>query len=553
MKPDELIELIGEVDDEYIQDAKQSKKQRVPRRTKWASAIAACLVLAVGIGSFLLPRMGGNSTPGSSGAGGSGHDEGSVFMSYAGPVFPLTLREENAAITAQRNITMDFEPWVPVWISNEEEAASHTELTEAERQDVLNDYNKWYPDGGRYQSSGNILVTDSYTLTNLDAEDQTVQILYPFASSLNYLHSDQPTLSLNGEVLETTLHAGSYAGGFEGAWENWAETHENPGSMNLDRFESWEGYRDLLSDGSYLRRALGELVDLGNIPVTVYEFTDAWGPEKNDTAGVSNPTIRVMFELDYAKTKILSYGFNQGLYDEEQGIMGKGFSVPQPNRPGYGVPSYLIVIGEDIENIQYQGFVTGGWDTEKTAETGVTISRTESNLEEALRSVVEYQYQVDESFRFGKDPDYEFELYFGLLKEHLAAYGVLSENAAERYDDGMIENLDVSGVSRVFWLEAEITVPAGASVTLDASFEKNPSFDFHCTATENKGISGYDMVTALGSSLSFTEQTAKLEDRGQIEIVRQNFGFDLANGINEVKLDMSKPHYYLEVRSAKKD
>ena len=57
------------------------------------------------------------------------------------------------------------------------------------------------------------------------------------------------------------------------------------------------------------------------------------------------------------------------------------------------------------------------------------------------------------------------------------------------------------------------------------------------------------MVTGLGNNLIFTEQTASLEDRGQIEIVRQNFGFDIENGVNEVELDMEEPHYYLEVRA----
>ena len=552
MKANDLLCIIGEAADEHIQDAKNVKKMRMPQWAKWFSVIAACLVLAIGIGGFLLTRKGGISSPGSE-TGGSGHDGGSTFMSYAGPVFPLTLREENAAISARRNITMDFAPWIPIWISNEEEAASRTELTEEERQDVLNSYNRCYPEGGRYQSSRNILVTDSYTLTNNDTQDQTVCVLYPFVSSLNYLSKKRPTLTLNGEVLETTLHAGSYAGGFEGAWENWDETHENPGSLNLARFESWEGYRGLLSDGSYLQRALSDFVDFSHIPVTVYEITDAWGPERNDDAGIPNPTIRIMFELDFSQTKILSYGFNQGLYDREQGIMGKGFSISQPGERGYGVPCYIIVIGKDIHNISYQGFATGGWDTKKTVETGVTITRTESNLEAALRLAARYQYQdlTDAGNYFDEAPDYGFELYFGLMKEHLMAYGILAENGAERYADGMIENLDVTGVDRVFWLEAEITIPAGKSVKMDAVFEKEPSFDFYCNASENKGICGYDLVCELGSNLTFTGQTAKLEDRGQIEIVRQNFGFDLSRGITEVKL--TEPHYYLEVKSAGKD
>ena len=77
---------------------------------------------------------------------------------------------------------------------------------------------------------------------------------------------------------------------------------------------------------------------------------------------------------------------------------------------------------------------------------------------------------------------------------------------------------------------------------------KEGSYDFACAHTENQGIYGYDMVTKLGSNLECASQTAVLEDRGQIEIVRQNFGFDLENGVNEVALDPNQEHYYLEVK-----
>ena len=77
---------------------------------------------------------------------------------------------------------------------------------------------------------------------------------------------------------------------------------------------------------------------------------------------------------------------------------------------------------------------------------------------------------------------------------------------------------------------------------------KEESADFYCTHTENRGVSGYDLVTSLGSNLTCTRQTATLEDRGQIEIVRQNFGFDLENGVKTVALDLNTEHYYLEVK-----
>ena len=544
MKSDELLDAIGEAKDEYVQDVRNAKVKKIPGWAKWTSAIAACLVLTIGV-SLFFGGMGGNA-----GAGGSGHEDGSTFMSYAGPVFPLTLREENAAISAERTVTMDFEPWVPVWISNEEEAASRTNLTEEEKQDVIDTYNEWYPEGGRYQSSGKILVSDTYTLTNTSSEDQTIGILYPFASSLNGLSENRPTITINEEAINTELHAGSYAGTFQGAWENWAETHENPGSLNLQYIESWEGYETLLSDGSYLERALGDYPDLSHIPVIVYKFTDAWGPAEDDDAGIPNPSMRIMFEMDYDKTNVLSYGFHSGSNDRENGIMGRGFSIREEGERWYGNPYYLIVIGDDVQNMTSQGYVTGGWDTKNEVESGVTITRTESDLESALREASSFYYgeMTDVQNYVEADPEYGFEMYYGLLKEHLVAYGVLSEKEIDRYASGWIEELDIVGVDRVFWLEAEITIPAGESVTLTAAFKKEPSFDFTCVDTANKGISGYDMVTALGSNLIFTQQTACLEDRGQIEIVRQNFGFDLENGIKEVTLDLTVPHYYLEVK-----
>ncbi|MBR4290190.1 MAG: hypothetical protein IKT52_06090, partial [Oscillospiraceae bacterium] len=418
------------------------------------------------------------------------------------------------------------------------------------KQDVIDTYNEWYPEGGRYQSSGKILVSDTYTLTNSSSEDQTISFLYPFASSLNGLSENRPTITINEEAINTELHAGSYAGTFQGAWENWLETHENPGSLNPHYIESWEGYELILSDGSYLERALGEYPDLSHIPVIVYKFTDAWGPVEDDDAGIPNPSMRIMFELDYEKTNVLSYGFHSASVDREKGIMGQGFSIRQEGERWYGNPYYLIIIGEDVENMTSQGYVTGGWDTKNEVESGVTITRMESDLESTLREAVSFYYgeMTDVQNYVETDPEYGFEMFYGLLKEHLLAYGVLSENEVERYASGWIEDLDVVGVDRVFWLETEITIPAGESVTVSAKFKKDPSFDYHCANTENKGISGYDMVTALGSNLIFTQQTACLEDRGQIEIVRQNFGFDLENGIKEVKLDLTVPHYYLEVK-----
>ena len=544
-KSERLFQAMSDIGADKIDEAAEP---HIPKKTfhwkRW-TALAAALALVVGVGSYLLPRMGGGAANG--GASGSGTDGASTFMSYAGPVFPLTLKEENAAVTAERNITLDFQPWVRVWRSNEEEAASLQELTEAERQEVLKDYNEWYPEGGYWRSSSDILVTDSYVLTNGADVDQRLTVLYPFVSSLGELSKDTPVLTANGGKLETVLHAGGYSGDFQGAWENYQETGENPGTLNLDQLNSWEEYKALLLDGTYQAKALGDYPDLTGVPVVVYKFTDALGPEADESKGIPNPSIRVTFNMDYHKTAVLSYGFHSMSRDEENHFMGQGFSIREEQNRRYDEPYYLIVLGEDVQNLEYRGYATGGWDTQKTVEAGVTVQRYETDLDTVLREVAQIMYR---DYRGERETGggVDFEMYYGLLCEYLTSYGLLSEQPAQRYDTGWLWDNDVAGVDRVFYLEAEVTVPAGQSVKLTAEMTKEPSYDFCCAHTENQGLCGYDLVTRLGSNLACTAQTATLEDRGQIGIVRQNFGFDLGSGIKTVTLDPDREHYYLEIR-----
>lgn len=506
-----LFEAISHLNDEILDPALEPRKRKLKKHhwKRWA-ALAACVCLVVGV-VRLLPLLGGRSG-GSSGASGA-----SVFQSYAGPVLPMTLREGNDTITAQRAITMDFAPWVPVWDE------------ELERE--------WYDD--------HILVTDEYTLTNTGPEEQSVTLLYPFVASLRSL--ELPVLTVDGSGVDTNLYLGAYAGAFEEA--GGLLEGEEGGSLNLEAPKSWEDYQALLSDGSYQTNALEAAPDVSGIPVTVYQFTDPYAPE--DSGEASNPSIRAAFDMDYNETCVLTYGFHSCRYDPESGTMAQGFSIPEEHEPSYGEPYYLLVVGEDIGNLTVEGYVTGGMDegTAKLEGCGVTIERYESDLDTMLREILTL-FAQERGVRFGSDTPIDFERYYRVVLEHLLVYGGLSSQNKSRYSAGWLEDVisDAEGIQRVCWLEATVTIPAGGSLTVTAALEKEPSFDYACAHTENRGVYGYDLVTTLGSNLTCTEQTATLEDRGQVEIVRQNFGFDLENGVRTVQLDQETEHYYLEVR-----
>ncbi len=544
-----VYEAITLIDDDLIDEAATytPKKKKVIHWKRW-TALAACFILVIGLGNFAARFLGGRGgSTGSSpneGNGGAGAD-GSTFMSYAGPVFPLTSLDDTDGIAAEREITLDFAPWLPTWYSNEEHAAETIGQTDSKDYlDALDQYNEWYPEGGYYKTSDNIIVTDTYTLTNSTPEDKTISFLYPFVCSLMSLDEFLPDLTINGQPQNPDLVFGPYSGGFQGV----LGADDPDGTANLDQLTSWADYKALLSDGSYLAQALGDPVDLTGINVIVYEFTDPNGPD--ETSDVPNPSIRVTFDMNYDNTTILSYGFHSGSYDRESGKMGQGFSIPERSSPNYGKPFYLIVLGDDIKNMEINGYVTGGWDTKKELEYfNVNTNRYETDLDTILRQAAYFIYD-NTSWQYGDNIAIDFETYYTLFCDHLLSYGILAEDGgAERYDSGWLGELsEVGSVNRVCYLNASITIPAGESIAFSASMRKDASYDFYCASTENRNIKSYDLVAQLGSDLMFTSLTATLADHGQIEIIRQNFGFDLLSRSLTVNLDPSEEHYYLEVR-----
>ena len=80
---------------------------------------------------------------------------------------------------------------------------------------------------------------------------------------------------------------------------------------------------------------------------------------------------------------------------------------------------------------------------------------------------------------------------------------------------------------------------------VEATMLKDASIDY---IGDDVGKDGYDMATTLGSNLTFTEQTASISGYDEIEIISQNFGFDLPGGITEVVLDPNQDHYWMEIQ-----
>ena len=525
MKSDELLDAIGEVKDEYVQDVRNAKVKKMPGWAKWTSAIAACLVVAIGF-NLILGGMGGNA--------GSGADDDLNYMYYVGPVLPLTVQGESTGITATRNVDYNFSGYYTYQESYED---SKGETVYYDRYD-----NKAY-------------VTDSYILTNESDKDQTVTLLYPHIGNMREWEY-YPSITVNGNAVTTTMHPGPYSGGFEGAWGSNEE-----GTVNVKQLDCFEGYQALLGTDAYQNAAFDAFPVLDQ-PVYVYRLHDyVYSETKEDV----NPTLCLSYHIDYGNTAVMSYGMNGASWNRETGDGYRSVSSIEyrPNvDPEFQYPddAYVIVIGNDLDSYNLQGYMDGGCDPgEELNDVSCTVTKYETTLGEVMSFLLDDYLgdmlrQMDSltSGNVSADQMPLKELYLGLSAELLYTYGMIGETPVERFDAGMLEDIFSGAMSygRVIYFSFEVTIPAGESITVDATLLKDASIDY---VGNDKDKDGFDMATKLGSNLTFTEQTASICRFEEIEIIAQNFGFDLENGITEVTLDLNQDHYWMQVRKIREE
>ena len=397
-KSEILFEAITNLRDDLIEAAqthrftKKSTNKSIALK-RWMP-LAAGLAVVIGLWALLASgglRMGGMSSDTASGgdsgdSGGTAQEDGAAadgaapeeepaFSDTAGPILSLTLQEQNDAIAAQRQVTMDFAGY-------------------GANADFWED---------RYR----IGVTDHYTLTNTSDTDQTVTLLYPVAGDLGEL--DTPEITVNGQTVETVPVVGSDAG--------------------FDRDADYLDWTALLEDESYLADALDGPEDLSGVEVIVYTVSDQQGPAGEDAA-----TLALEFSYDPAETTVMQYGFNGMSRGEGGTVQYSGSGFVNGNSENW----YLIVLGKDIQNPQLQGYEDGGCDAgeELNTVTG-TLTRRETTLEEILRTVTE-DYWQKRSAQGGRssiqvpyeafyaavaDSVLEDTMYLPLLEEFLFAQG----------------------------------------------------------------------------------------------------------------------------------
>lgn len=530
MKAQRLFQVLGLIDEDLIDEAwtyaPAARKPPLTRRMPWLRgvAVAACCVLMCTFGFFYLVTGGfrgmgsyaetaAPETAGDSADAGSATSEeaesnssgGSApnFLSYAGPVLPLTTLESDTGLTAERALTFDFTPGTD-------------------------------DDGSPRQWGAQ--VTDHYVLTNPTEADVTVTALYPVTGSFASLGSMAPQLTVNGSPAEAILYGSSYAGTFGDENDRDGSTH------NLAGPYSWEDYAALVSDEGYLTDALGDGPDLST-PVIVYRFSDFSAPHETYRAA----TQAVEFTIDESTSTILSYGFNGLSLDAQTGWRRYDYFVPDGIRKESNL-KVLVVLGEDISSYTLQGYSNGACETAIDGVT-CTVTRQETTLEDVLQELCRTELaQYTDQTQWPELSQLPLELYVKAAAELLTEYGPLSDAPMDRYTDGRLDDLlnEALFMDRVLYLAVPVTVPAGGSTELSVTFWKEPSYDFAGSGTEREGLQDFGVLTTAGSNLDFSSQTAALVNGSGVEIWEDDFG--LVPEGDAVSLDLSQAYYHLTVR-----
>ena len=527
MKNERLFRILGLIDEELIEEAAAPAPAHKKSYLKPMMGLAACLAV-VCLASLPVLFGGGrkeeSAAPQSPEGGYTGIEteksepaasdkeplstEETSFMSYAGPVFPMTILNETDGLTAERNTVWDFAP-----------RAGHN--------------------GSPHQWGAS--VTDNYVLTNHTTGEILAMACFPIPANFIDLEEMQPALSVNGEEQDWTLYAGAYAGSFRDAGVDDGST------WNLMPPNSWTDYKAILGDGSYFADAMDEYLDLSE-PVTVYSFTDFQAPSTYHAA-----TQAIEFTIDPAKTTILSYGFNGMSWEEDSGWRQYDYFVPNGKRHAVS-PKMLIVLGEDIGDYTLGGYENGACEI-PIEGVDCTVTRRETTLDAVIEELCA-AFAAESGWHLGVDEERVFsclsmELYQAKVTELLRQHGIFAGSGTkDRYSDGRLDDIfsETLTQERILYLTTEVRIPAGESVEVSASLWKAPSYDFGCSGSAKADAQGYDFVTTLGSTLTFTSQSAALENTDGIELLDQNFGFDLENGMTEVSLDPQQEYYYLAIR-----
>lgn len=543
MKKEELFEAIGEIDDKLVLCKPNKKKSNLIRFVIPVMASAACLALVLGVAGMFDKTGGGVKVPTTSESesqmivnnekgeylvpsvdGGFGCDDSADIESAEytdlnqagiapvsdessddginfGPLMPMTFTEANGNVTADRDITYDF--------------------TDS-------------------PANGIVTIADEYVITNTSGEAQNLTYLYPYVGYRHEILKSKPVVTVDGVEKMPAINNGIY--------KDYISYGEPSSYLQLS---STNDYRTMLKDGV---ASTAPKIDesILNDMVTVYEFGYPFETEAEYPSNMCalyrvakedmNSVYCVNMSLLYEDETYVYYGY---LYEEEESFKETSMLYHK---------AMLIFVDDAPEKITaFSGYLN--------EDNGEYVPGDEINVETNVNECSFKELAVEladaklEGTQYASDEEYK-ELFLNklmiMISDSVAFRRSDTDLGTEYYMIG--SNCDLAWFVYEAWrpfgfylLKDTITVGAGESITIRFEYDRIGKY-WEEAEEQYKGIFGYDNIPNLGTNITFTGQSAAIADNRNIEIVEQNYGFDLKNDIKEVELKLDAESYYMYIR-----
>lgn len=518
--------------EEAIKAPRKAKNKTFPWRK--IGGIVALFLLVLASILLLKDRLGGGFHqefwPPSKGS----NDEFSAFMNYEGPVLPLMIGSENQDldIHAHRKLVYDF-----------------------------------YPVNNTNPNVQTVFLKDQY-LIKTSGQENKIKVLYPFVSSVDDMYYAYPRIEQDGRVLEAKLYYGNYMGDFVSTKDEMDPSE----TLNLRDAASWEEYKKILDEKSYLKASYSSPPDIRDLPVTVYSFSKSYSKE---SAEGEAPTLVAGIKINRNKSTVLSLGFDGFAKLDDSGEEFYQYSIPKENEASFTEDKhYLMIVGEDSASIKVETQSIGGWDgyQKKSSKlrnnlknAGADLERKEMSLDDALDLMLPILFDRYKENQIARERDLSYwklnhhglspyslsyDDFKALYTKELFATGALSKKPMMRYEDGNLDSMDVTNTKRIIFAEVEMELEKNKTIDLTISSYKKGSYDFYGPRYKEK-IYGYDILTGLDSSIALDKYEVEMIDYGKVAPVKQNFAFDLDKDLRKVTLSKDIPHYFMEVTEKK--
>ena len=552
MRKEDLFQAIGEIDDSLIAKSGKRVKRKNKAMLRTALATAACLLVLFGAAvamkqtGLLKPAQPGTeqTDPDSHGIpgapsdelgtgledpdvpyegplisdGGSGPDDlpasdveynrGLVsYESYVefnpGPLMPVTLAKANNFVTAQRDMIYDF-------------------------SDVTK------------KSDGFVAIRDSYEFTNSSDEDQTVTLLYPYQGTIYEMNNgSEPEVKVNGEKVSADMQTGAYYG---------------KDSMGYEQLLSFAHSTDEMDCiiGDVASHADVKSVDeeLWNKNVLVYEFSDV------KCAG--DPTeygaYAVKFKTDDYKN---IYFQDVGGVTYYEGYLYVGFYVQDVMNGD--TPKIIFLDGKEPEDYSEQGYsCMEFFEQYEVDDVSANMTKKEVTFGKVFDEVMASNRVAEQWGEERELSKQEQQLWKGFAAQIVS--DVVARNAQGGEYDDMSAYFSNSLSDMVYYaytgttlflVKYEVTIPAGGSTLVEYEYLKQGMHELTCPEPDFYDCYGYENAINMGTNMTFTKQVANIAEQGNIEIIDQNYQFDLAAGVKSVELELDAERYYMIVRVLK--